>query len=208
MKRSLYFLLFLISCRETGKSPYADRQKKAVVRVIPDKVLRYGDSLLHIENGVWYAGDQPYSGFVETYYANGILQARQGFYEGREEGVRKAYYANGFAESVRYYRNGEKDSVHRGWWPNGHLRYEYHYQMGDYEGNWKEWYASGAPMKYIIYHAGKEQSGKGWRENGKPYMSFVMRGGRLYGLINANLCYSLRNEKGAFIPAREKKSPL
>lgn len=205
MKRGIYILLFLISCRETGKFPQQKLQKTAIRHVIPDRVVRYGDSLLHIVNGVWYEGGQPYSGMIESYFSDGMLQARQTYYEGKEEGFRNTYYANGFPESVRYYRDGEKDSVHRGWWPNGQIRYEYHFQMGNYEGDWKEWYASGVLMKYIIYHEGKEQSGKGWRENGKPYMSFVRRDGRLYGLINANLCYSLRNEKGEFIPARVVK---
>lgn len=40
----------------------------------------------------------------------------------------------------------------------------------------------------------KEISGKGWRENGKLYISFVMKDGRRYGLFNANLFYSLVKE--------------
>lgn len=205
MKRGIFIFLMIISCRETGKLPQPQVQKSAFRPEIPDKVIRYGDSSLHIENGIWYAGGQPYSGMIETYFPDGMLQARQTFYQGKEEGIRDTWYPNGLPESVRYYRDGEKDSVHRGWWPNGQLRYEYHFQMGNYEGDWKEWYASGVLMKHIIYQAGKELAGKGWRENGKPYMSFVRRDGRLYGLINANLCYSLRNEKGEFIPARADK---
>lgn len=198
-------MLNFISCNGTGNFPQADSQKNALKPVIPAKLVRYGDSLLHIENGIWYEGSEPYSGMIETFFPDGIIQARQTFYQGKEEGFRNTYYINGHPESVRYYRNGEKDSVHRGWWPNGQLRYEYHFQMGVYEGDWKEWYASGVLMKHIIYQNGKELSGKGWRENGKPYMSFVRRDGRLYGLINANLCYSLRNEKGEFVPAQVVK---
>ncbi|MBL0182944.1 MAG: hypothetical protein IPP96_11885 [Chitinophagaceae bacterium] len=49
-------------------------------------------------------------------------------------------------------------------------------------------------IQQVFYENGKEISGKGWRENGKLYMSFVMKGGRRYGLFNANLCYSLVKE--------------
>jgi antitoxin component YwqK of YwqJK toxin-antitoxin module len=205
MKYGLFLLFIFLSCKETRKFPQADVQKNAVRPVIPENVIRYGDSSLHVENGIWYKDMEPYSGMIETYFPDGLLQARQTFYQGKEEGLRNTYYANGYPESVRYYRGGEKDSVHRGWWPNGQLRYEYHFQMGVYEGDWKEWYASGVLMKHIIYQNGKEQSGRGWRENGKPYMSFVSRDGRLYGLINANLCYSLRNEKGAFTSSTDIK---
>ncbi|MDE3251969.1 MAG: hypothetical protein KGO92_04120 [Bacteroidota bacterium] len=205
MKRSLFIFLMVISCRDAGRFPQKELQKNAMHPVIPGKVVNYGDTSLHIVNGVLYEGGQPYSGMVESYFPDGKIKLRQSFYNGKEEGLRNAYYANGIPESVRYYRNGEKDSVHRGWWPNGQLRYEYHFQMGNYEGDWKEWYASGVLMKHIIYQSGKELSGKGWRENGKPYMSFVRKDGRLYGLINSNLCYSLRNEKGEFIPARVVK---
>ncbi len=209
MKRISYFLFFLLSCREPGYPPVMITQKKNIHPSIPGKTVRYGDSLLHMENGVWYYDRRKYSGLIETYYPDGAIQVRQGIYEGKEEGVRNAYYENGLPESVRYYREGEKDSVHRGWWSNGNPRYEYHYKMGIYSGDWKEWYRSGRLMKYIVYQNGKERSGKGWRENGKPYMSFVVRNGRFYGLVNANLCYSLRNEKGQFVAAgTEKKSPL
>ncbi len=110
-----------------------------------------------------------------------------------------SFYENGNKEACRYYHAGEKDSVHRGWWLNGQPRFEYHFRKGEYNGDFKEWYASGKPYKHIIYASGKEQSGKGWRENGKFYMNFVMREGRLYGLVNPNLCYSLKNEKGEYI---------
>jgi antitoxin component YwqK of YwqJK toxin-antitoxin module len=136
---------------------------------------------------------------MQTWYPSGQLRITQQLYAGREEALMRSYYENGNREAQRFYRNGEKDSVHRGWWLNGQLQYEYHYRNGEYEGDFKEWYPSGSASKHIAYHQGKEQWGKGWRENGKPYMSFVMRDGRLYGLINPNLCYSLKNERGEYV---------
>ena len=122
-----------------------------------------------------------------------------------EEGVLTSFYENGMKDSRRFYHNGEKDSINQGWWINGNPRFEYHFKNGVYEGDFKEWYASGKLMKHIIYHNGKEQNGKGWRENGKVYMSFVMRDGRLYGLINPNLCYSLKNERGEYVASTSSK---
>ena len=39
----------------------------------------------------------------------------------------------------------------------------------------------------------------GWRENGRTYINFVVRNGRKYGLMNARLCYSLKDEKGTYL---------
>jgi hypothetical protein len=51
----------------------------------------------------------------------------------------------------------------------------------------------------VYYEKGQEKRGQGWRENGKLYMSFEVRNGRMYGQGNPNLCYSLQNEQGEFI---------
>ena len=176
--------------------------------VIPGLVVRSTDTSLQLINGVLYYKRRLFSGNRETYFPAGTLQARQSFYQGKEEGLLNIFYENGNKDAQRFYHDGEKDSINMGWWKNANRRFEYHFKNGIYEGDYKEWYISGKPMKHIIYHDGKEQSGKGWRENGKVYMSFVMRDGRLYGLINPNLCYSLKNERGEYVAGTPIKSPL
>ncbi len=192
-------LLAAVACTtdhsSSGNAVPASLQSKPL---IPYVVVNANDTALALQNGVWYYQKQPFSGIIETRFVSGVVRSRQSFYNGKEEGVIDAWYEDGTRESQRYYRNGEKDSINQGWWPNGKQRYAYQFSNGEYEGDFKEWYASGKPLKHIIYHKGKEQSGTGWRENGKIYMRFVMRDGRLYGLINPNLCYSLQNQKGEF----------
>jgi hypothetical protein len=171
--------------------------------VIPGVTINSADTALHLINGIWFYQQQLFSGTIETYFPTGKLKAQQSFYQGKEEGLLSTWYENGSKDSRRFYHNGEKDSINQGWWINGYPRFEYHFTNGIYGGDFKEWYVSGKPLKHLIYHNGKEQSGKGWRENGKVYMSFVMRDGRLYGLINPNLCYSLKNERGEFVKSVE-----
>lgn len=192
---AILITVLAVSCREQPAFTATIYQPPQIPAITVDR----SDTALHLENGVWLLHGQPFSGTMETWYTSGQIRLSQQFYGGKEEGLMQSYYENGNREAQRFYRNGEKDSVHRGWWLNGHLQYEYHYRNGEYEGDFKEWYPSGKPFKHIAYHRGKEQWGKGWRENGKPYMSFVMRDGRLYGLINPNLCYSLKNERGEYV---------
>jgi antitoxin component YwqK of YwqJK toxin-antitoxin module len=188
MKNHLCILALLVcsySCSEqnTGKS---NQSKKSAVYL----VVQSADTSLHLINGVWYYQQNLFNGTIETHFPSGKVQSLQSFNNGKEEGLLSTYYENGKKDTRRWYHNGEKDSINQGWWPNGNPQFEYHFENGVYDGDFKEWYASGKPLKHIVYKNGKEQSGKGWRESGKPYMSFVMRDGRLYGLVNPNLCYS------------------
>jgi hypothetical protein len=166
---------------------------------IPGVTVIATDTLLTINNGNWYYAQQLYSGSVISFFPSGRIKTRQRFYEGKEEGASICFYEDGSIDAWRWYHMGEKDSVNKGWWPNGNARFEYHFENGIYEGDFKEWYESGSPLKHIVYKNGKEVSGRGWRANGKMYMSFEVRNGRMYGLINPNLCYSLQNERGEFV---------
>lgn len=204
----ILFMLFVFwGCRVP--SIKEEPPKAVMLATAASLFISSGDTSLKIINGQWFYQEKPFTGVIQKKYPGGRLMARKSVVDGLEEGWQYAYYPDGTTESKRFYHQGEKDSVNMGWWPNGKMRYAYHFKKGVYEGDFDEWYQSGNPLKHIVYHNGKEQSGKGWRENGKIYMSFVLRNGRLYGLINSNLCYSLKNEQGEFIPsAPEKKSPL
>ena len=194
-------IIIVIACNygKPGQQSNSSVREEAVYPVIPDFVVKSTDTLLQLVNGVLHYRQQLFNGWRETFFPSGTLKSRQSFYQGKEEGLLSSFYENGNQDARRFYRNGEKDSINMGWWINGNPRFEYHFKNGTYQGDFKEWYVSGKPLKHIIYDNGTEQTGTGWRENGKVYMSFVVRNGRLYGLINPNLCYSLKNERGEYV---------
>ena len=72
------------------------------------------------------------------------------------------------------------------------------FSAGLYSGMYREWYSSGRLYKEIHYTNGADDYGQGWRENGKLFMNYVMRNGRRYGIVNSNLCYTVKNEQGEF----------
>ena len=188
-------LMILFACNDAQqKSMHEDRKI-----IIPSLTVDAEDKLLSLQNGVWFYRGRKFSGTMQAFYETGRIKSVQSFYEGREEGWMNSFYENGARDAHRYYHNGEKDGVNEGWWVNGNRRFEYHFRNGAYEGSFTEWYINGRTAKYIWYHQGKEQLGRGWRENGKSYMSFVVKDGRLYGQINPNLCYSLKRERGEFV---------
>ena len=184
---NILVILFCTSCRH---------HQSVDTKHTSNLVLQPNDTALRLLNGVLYLhGKEPLNGTLESRYPNGQVAGRDQYSEGKQHGLSETYYDNGHAQTKRWYLKGEKDSIHTGWWPNGNKRFEYHFRQGQYQGLFTEWYESGKPLQLIVYDEGREMSGKGWRENGKLYMNYVMNNGRRYGLSNANPCYSLSKEK-------------
>ena len=199
MKNSIVIAFIIFSsCKEANTSEMPSQNTMQQI-VIPSNTTLKTDSLLKLKNGYWFYSDTLYSGTIEDYFPSKQLKTTETFYKGKEEGWYHSFYPDGTKEANRYYHAGEKDSINIGWWNNGNLRFEYHFSNGNYHGDCKEWYQSGKLFKHIIYQNGNEISGKGWRENGKLFMNYVMKDKRRYGLMNSQLCYSLKNEKGEFV---------
>ncbi len=199
MMKNIIFITIIIFCSCNGSSNQMQRQQAFKHIVIPSIKILQTDSSLHFKNGFCFYGDTLFSGTIEEYFTSHQLKSSQSFYKGKEEGCSYSFYEDGKQESKRYFHLGEKDSINLGWWSNGNLRFEYHFNNGIYDGDYKEWYFSGKALKYLLYKNGEELSGKGWRENGKLFMNYVMKDNRRYGLMNSQLCYSLKNEKGEFV---------
>lgn len=185
--RIVYLLIFvtIISCAHDRKSSE---------ELIPALSVESTDTSLHFTNGYWFKSGLPFSGNIVHRYEDGKINERTGYYNGKEEGWSYAFFDNSLVSEKRYYHLGEKDSVHSGWWQNGKPRFVYHFKTGVYNGYFTEWYGSGAIYKEIYYVDGKEDRAKGWRENGKVYMNFIVKEGRRYGLENSNLCFTVRQD--------------
>jgi len=164
-------------------------------QVVPKSTVRTGDVQLQMKNGILIYRGTVFNGKLVAYWRDSIYSSSQEYEQGRQEGSELSFYENGKRETERWFTKGEKDSVHRGWWANGKPRFEYHFKKGLYNGAFREWYESGGMLQEVMYENGNEVSGKGWRENGKPYMNFIVKDGRRYGLVNANLCFSQVAEK-------------
>jgi antitoxin component YwqK of YwqJK toxin-antitoxin module len=145
-----------------------------------------------------YYMNKPFSGILEEVYDDGLPRRQSEYHDGLMNGFSWTWYASGMTESIRTYVKGEKDGLHKGWWASGGPMFEYSFVAGRYQGAFKEWYQNGDPLHEFTYNNGEVLRAVGWRENGKTYLNFVVRAGRMYGLTNARLCYSLIDEKGSY----------
>jgi antitoxin component YwqK of YwqJK toxin-antitoxin module len=153
---------------------------------------------LHQVGKFTFSQDRPARGVVNEYYPSGALYRTSRYKDGLLQGVTRTWYQDGAKESERYYDRGEKEGLHIGWWPNGNKQYAYEFSQGMYHGTFKEWYETGKLLHVFEYDHGQEVRAIGWRENGRTYINFVVRNGKKYGLTNARLCYSLKDEAGIF----------
>lgn len=163
--------------------------------VVPKIKVRADDVQLQVENGNLFYRGTLFNGKQVAFWRDSVYRSSQEYEQGRQAGSELSFYENGKRETERWFTKGEKDSVHRGWWANGKPRFEYYFKKGLYNGPFREWYESGGLLQELMYENGNEVSGKGWRENGKLYMNFIVKDGRRYGLINVNLCFPQAAEK-------------
>ena len=184
---------FLFACK------HLQRHLNAAIKNDPVITFNATDPDLNFKNGYWYYKSDLFSGTILEHFENNAVHKKTQYLQGRENGWQIIFYPGGSLSEKRFYTNGEKDIVHTGWWPNGNMRFEYHFAKGIYDGDYKEWYETGEQLKYIHYTKGVDDWGKGWRQNGKLYMNFVVRNGRRYGLNNSNLCYTVKNGSGELI---------
>ncbi len=183
----IWIFILLFSCNSRNDIEPGDAHHFSVI---------ISDTSLHLINGtLFYKDHKTFNGELKDAWPNGKLKSIERYLNGKQQGLSETFYPDGKKESTRWYSNGEKDSVHTGWWWNGNKKYEYHFKMGSYNGMFAEWYESGKIIQQVMYAEEKELYGKGWRENGKLYMNFVMKDGRRYGMNNSNLCYGLKDEK-------------
>ena len=168
----------------------------------PVQIVESTDTSLHFSQGYWVRRNAVLTGLIISRYPDSSLQMTTPYVGGKEEGWKYSYYPGNILAEKRYFHQGEKDSVHYGWWPNKNKRFVYHFSKGTYNGDFTEWYERGNPYRHIHYTKGVEDWAKGWRENGKLYMNFIVKNGRKYGIENSNLCYTVKNGKGEFVKSQ------
>jgi antitoxin component YwqK of YwqJK toxin-antitoxin module len=101
----------------------------------------------------------------------------------------RTFYANGQIAEQRSWIGTRAEGVQHGWWPNGTRRFDYTYHEGVMNGVAREWYPSGALFTEQHYAEGHEAGlQRMYWEDGRTRASYVIRGGRRYGLLGAKGC--------------------
>ena len=202
-KRRL-FLCFLgpflfISCQKEKSLHLNDTHKRTVAILnIEIDTFKVNKSKLDLNQnqGVWYYNDQPFNGYSQKFYSNGVLAETLGFYNGKRQGIAKTWSENKVLRIVSYYNQNRLHGVYKSFWENGLPALEVNYVNGKKQGEEKQWYSNGKLSKLRQLVDGKENGiQKAWLSNGKLYVNYEAKNDRIFGLMRANSCYKLKDEQ-------------
>ncbi len=188
--------VLLVSCSEPKIKKENTVFEKVTISQIPKTTISENDTLLKLDNGVYYYCSEPFSGYITSKYSSDTLKSIGSYFQGKQHGTTKTFFPNSKVETERNYRNGIGYGRHFGFWENGKMKFDFVYYNDKREGVQKQWYESGR-LYYELSFANDRESGmqKAWRENGKPYINYEVKNDKRYGLQKSALCYTLMDEK-------------
>jgi antitoxin component YwqK of YwqJK toxin-antitoxin module len=163
---------------------------------IPTDTISSRDSILRLDNGIYFYNNKPFSGFIKEVYENEALKSIGSYYQGMQHGITRTFYRNGKARDSRSYKENVGYGRHVGYWENGNMKFDFTYYFDRREGIQKQWYKSGSPYAFLNFRGDREHGMQhAWRENGKPYINYEAKDGIRYGLQKSALCYTLKDEE-------------
>lgn len=188
--------LFNFGCTQPKEEKTIFSFEQVVVSQIPKDTIFQNNTSLKLQNGVYYFGSKPYSGFIKNVYETDTLKSLGSYFQGKQRGTTTTYFPNGKLETLRNYRDGKGYGLHAGYWKNGNKKFDFFYYNDKRQGIQKQWYESGSQYCELNFANDREIGmQKAWRENGKIYINYEVKNGIRYGLQKSALCYTLKNEK-------------
>jgi antitoxin component YwqK of YwqJK toxin-antitoxin module len=190
------FCIFTFGCSHPKEDKAIHVFENIDVSKIPNDTVFGNNTSIKLQNGVYYFGSKPYSGFIIDVYETDTIKSVGSYFKGKQHGTTKTFFPNGKLETLRNYRNGIGYGQHVGYWGNGNKKFDFVYFNDKREGIQKQWYESGNQYYELSFTDDRENGmQKAWRENGKPYINYEVKDGVRYGLQKSALCYTLKDEK-------------
>lgn len=133
-------------------------------------------------NGLFYevGSEDPFTGTVVTYHANGQKKVAGEYFEGKREGTWVEWFEKGNMKSESRWHDNEQDGKWTRWYENGQMQEEGEYRNGEKDGKWSAWYENGQAKFAGQYFNLKPEGTFCWRhENGQKEIERDYRGGEI-----------------------------
>ena len=145
--------------------------------------------------GKWYYAEKAFNGYAVSYYPTGRLESRIGYFNGKKQGEAKFWYANGILAKQSFYNKNQLDGTLKSYWPDGSQSAQSNYKNSARHGVQMKWFVTGQLARKTTYNQGLEDGlQQAWLENGKIYVNYEAKNGRVFGMKRTNLCYQLKDE--------------
>ena len=110
-----------------------------------------------IKNGMYYKGDQLFTGKYTEFYSSGALKTEMNVVEGREDGLVMIYFQNGEKKEQRSFKMGLKDGTWYTWDETQHLTAEASFKNDLKHGHWYVWDPDGTKRYEMYYENGEKR---------------------------------------------------
>lgn len=196
---TVILVVSFLNCKQSTENIFSEENntiKSENIITIKDVEVLKSELILNQLQGIWYYKEEPYNGYSLKYHENNTIKEKLGFYSGKRQGVAKTWSENGVLRIESYYNQNKLVGVYKSFWENGNLALEVNYVNGKKQGEEKQWYSNGKLSKLRLLKDGKENGiQKAWLPTGQLYVNYEAKNGRTFGLMRANSCYKLENEK-------------
>lgn len=159
---------------------------------IPDNVIDLAkeEAKFRFYNGILLYHNKPFSGYLVVHFPSKKIFTKEGYWQGKAEGVHQKWYENGQLAERRTYHKNHKNGLHRGWWPNGTPKFNYHFLKDVATGTHHEWFENGQMYSLSTYNSEGQPEGKQqmWYMDGQLKANYVIQNGRRFGLLGAKGC--------------------
>lgn len=168
---------------------------------VPDRVVEKSELIYDNKKSLWLLNNQLYSGYAVEFYQDRSLKEKFGILDGKKQNEAIQWYSDGHLKRLTNYYKGKPNGDKKSWSSDSlhTLLSHFKYVFGQAHGEQTKWYPTGELFKKLSLNMGKEEGiQQAWRKNGKLYVNYEARNGRIFGLKRANLCYELTNERIAY----------
>ena len=165
--------------------PVDSMQEAGLRRPTPAKIVIIGEDTQERGDLVYLIGSKiPYTGIGQWNYRTGEKMFRQGYKDGKKDGLYVAWHENGKKSSEGNWKDGKQDGLHVGWHEGGQTRFEGNYKDGKKEGLNVKWHDNGQKAREQKYKDGVLEDGPwtSWYENGQKWREENWKDGKKDGL--------------------------
>ncbi len=125
------------------------------------------------------------SGEWKYYDINGILESRQNYINGQQQGKATRYYPDGSIDQISEYKDDNRDGYYGSYYKNGNLYEEGFYKDGSLDGHWTNYFPDGTVSRKTYYVEGdKYFYKKEFAVDGKLTFIWFYKQGALSFLLN------------------------
>jgi len=122
------------------------------VLAFSERVVK-GDKAYADDKGIVYVEGEktPYTGVIEGYDAQGKLEGKANYKDGKMNGSSKLYYPSGKLQSEATFKDNVQDGVQKDYFEDGKVKLELPYKNGKPEGLGRSYYPNGKEKKKMNF---------------------------------------------------------